>query len=83
MFDKCGAAVTVEDHNIIGGLGSAIAEAAVVHCPTPTEFVGLKDIFPSSGPADELLDYYGMSEEDIIYAVKSVIKRKSKSTLIY
>ncbi len=76
LLSRCGAAVTVEDHNIIGGLGSAIAETAASYCPTPVERVGLLDIFPSSGEAEALTDYYGMSVENIKAAVRKAVSRK-------
>lgn len=71
VLEECGCAVTVEDHNIIGGLGSAIAETAAQYCPVPIRFVGIHDCFAESGAADVLLDAYGMSVWDIIKAVRS------------
>ncbi|MDT8899962.1 transketolase family protein [Anaeroselena agilis] len=76
ILEKCGAAVTVEDHNIIGGLADAIAMVSTENCPVPVERVGLRDIFPGSGPAEEVLDYYGMSVNDIVNAVVKVMKKK-------
>lgn len=76
VLDDCKAAVTVEDHNVIGGLGSAIAEVAADHRPTPLVRLGLQDVFPESGPADVLADKYGMKVEDIINAVKKSIEKK-------
>ena len=76
ILSRCGAAVTVEDHNIIGGLGSQITDAAASLCPVPVEKIGLRDIFPSSGEAEALVDYYGMSVEDIKTAVRKVVARK-------
>ena len=73
---KCGAVVTVEEHNVIGGLGGAVAEVLAKNCPTPMEFVGMKDCFGESGQTNELIEKYGMRKEDIIRAVKKVIKRK-------
>jgi transketolase len=78
VLNECGAAVTAEDHNIIGGLGSAIMEAAAENNPTPIARIGLRDIFPSSGPPDDLLDKYGMSVDDIVQASVSTIERKNK-----
>lgn len=76
LLGRCGCAVTVEDHNIIGGLGSAVAETAAELCPVPMARVGLRDLFPSSGAAEELADYYGMAVSDIVSAVLGVIERK-------
>lgn len=73
---KCGAVVTVEEHNIIGGLGGAVAEVLAKKYPTPMEFIGMKDVFGESGPPEELIKKYGMGIEDIKKAVKKVIKRK-------
>ncbi|MDF2813938.1 MAG: 1-deoxy-D-xylulose-5-phosphate synthase [Paenibacillus sp.] len=76
ILEKCGAAVTVEDHNIIGGLADAIAKVSTENCPVPIERVGLQDIFPGSGPAEAVLDYYGMSVSDIVHAVERVLNKK-------
>lgn len=73
---KTGGAVTVEDHNIIGGLGSAIAETAADHTPVPVVRVGLQDIFPESGEAEALLDCYGMDVKSIVHAVHRAMARK-------
>jgi len=73
---KCGAVVTVEEHNIIAGLGGAVAEVLAKNCPTPMEFVGMKDCFGESGQTEELIKKYKMGKEDIKKAVKKVIKRK-------
>lgn len=80
ILEKCGAAVTAEDHNIIGGLGSAVMEAAAENCPVPIARIGLRDTFPGSGKPDELLDFYGMSVIDIVNAAKSIIARKEGKT---
>jgi transketolase len=76
ILQDCGAAVTVEDHNIIGGLGDAISKVSTEHCPVRIERVGLQDVFPSSGPAEEVADYYGMSVNHIADAVKKALQRK-------
>lgn len=76
VLKKCNAAVTAEDHNIIGGLGSAIMEAASENYPVPIARIGLRDKFPGSGLPDELLDYYEMSVEDIVKAAEETVKRK-------
>jgi transketolase len=74
---ETGAVVTIEEHNIMGGLGSAVAEALAQEAPVPMEFVGIKDTFCESGPYDALLDRYGLSVDDIVAAAKAVLGRKS------
>jgi transketolase len=71
------AVVTVEDHQVMGGLGGAIAEELAKTTPLPIEFIGLQDTFAESGKVDELLEKYGMGKDAIISAVKKVIARKS------
>ncbi|MBI2327429.1 transketolase family protein [Candidatus Curtissbacteria bacterium] len=71
------AVVTVEDHQITGGLGGAIAELLAKTKPTPIEFVGLKDTFAESGSPKDLIEKYGLGKESIKQAVKKVISRKN------
>ncbi len=73
---KAGAVVTVEEHQVHGGLGGAVAEVLAKHAPTPMEFIGMQDTFGESGPPAKLIEKYGMMPKDIIAAVKKVIKRK-------
>ncbi|EOC99543.1 transketolase family protein [Caldisalinibacter kiritimatiensis] len=73
---ETGAIVTAEEHNIIGGLGSAVAEVLAENQPVPMERVGVKDVFGQSGKGDELLEVYGLTAEKLVKAVKNVIKRK-------
>lgn len=73
---ETGAIVTVEEHQIAGGMGSAVAECLARHYPTPMEFVGVNDKFGQSGTPDELIEYYGMGESAIINACKKVLLRK-------
>lgn len=73
---QTGAVVTVEDHQIAGGLGGAIAEVLAQNNPTPMEFVGMRDVFGESGKPEELLKKYEMDEEAVIKAVQRVIARK-------
>lgn len=75
---KTNCVVTVEEHNVIGGLGDAIAQASVRHFPVPIEYVGTKDTFGESGPPIELLKKYGLDSPDIVVAAEKVMKRKSK-----
>lgn len=70
------AVVTVEEHQIIGGLGSAVAECLAKHHPVPMEFIGVHDQFGQSGTPDELLKHYKMTVEDIVKAVEKVRVRK-------
>lgn len=72
-----GAIVTAEEHSIIGGLGSAVAEVVVQNRPVPMEFIGIKDRFGQSGKPSELLTEYGMDPEHIVAAVEKVIGRKN------
>ncbi|MDX9870896.1 MAG: transketolase family protein [Clostridia bacterium] len=73
---ETGALVTAEEHNIIGGLGSAVAEALAEHSPAPLERVGVQDTFGESGKPQELLEKYGLTSTDIVKAVRKVISRK-------
>jgi transketolase len=73
VLKGCGTAVTVEDHNVIGGLGSAICETASEYCPIRVLRVGLQDVYPESGPAEEVLDAYGMAVEDIVNAARKAV----------
>ncbi|HRN96471.1 MAG TPA: transketolase C-terminal domain-containing protein [Candidatus Levybacteria bacterium] len=76
LVKKTGAAVTVEDHQVMGGLGGAIAETTAKHLPTPIEFVGLRDTFAESGTPEELIKKYKMDTPAIKKAVHTVIGRK-------
>src|SRR5687767_1916333 len=71
---KC--AVTAEEHNIIGGLGDAIAQCASKNFPVPIEYVGTKDTFGESGTPAQLLKKYGLDVPDIVAAAEKVMKRK-------
>ncbi|HQS24853.1 MAG: transketolase [Sphingobacteriia bacterium 24-36-13] len=71
---KC--AVTVEEHNIIGGLGDAIAQVAAKNCPIPIELIGTNDTFGESGKPTELLTKYGLDTPFIVAAVEKVMARK-------
>jgi transketolase len=67
------AIVTVEEHQIAGGMGSAVAELLSSTYPTKIKFIGVHDKFGQSGTPDELIEYYGMGEKDIIQAVKELM----------
>lgn len=71
---KC--AVTVEEHNVIGGLGDAIAQTATRHFPIPIEYIGTNDTFGESGTPKDLLKKYGLDTPNIVAAAEKVIKRK-------
>jgi transketolase len=70
------ALVTVEEHQVKGGLGGAIAEYLAENFPTAIEFVGVKDKFGQSGTPAELIEHYGMGEKDVEAAVRKVLTRK-------
>jgi len=72
---KC--VVTAEEHNIIGGLGDAIAQVAAKHFPVPIEYVGTKDTFGESGTPMQLLKKYGLDIPDIVAAAEKVVSRKN------
>lgn len=73
---ETGIIITAEEHNIIGGLGSAVCEVLSEKCPIPVIRVGVKDVFGESGKPDELLKAYGLTAEDIVKAVKKGISLK-------
>ncbi len=73
---KTGAVVTVEEHQVLGGLGGAVAEILAKNAPCPMEFIGMQDVFGESGPASELVEKYGMGILNIKTAVKKVLRRK-------
>ena len=74
---KTGAVVTVEEHQINGGLGGAVAEVLAENFPAPMERIGMPDTFGESGEPNQLLEKYGMSVKKIKEAVKGVVKRKA------
>ena len=76
LVERCGALVTAEDHNIIGGLGSAVAEHLVANTFAPLEMVGVPDRFGESGQADEMLDLMNISAPYIAKAARKAISRK-------
>lgn len=76
---RSGAVVTVEEHQVTGGLGGAVSEVLVKNYPLPLEMIGMPDSFGESGNPDELLKKYGMTAKDIVEAVKRVVKRRIES----
>lgn len=75
MAQKTGAVVTAEEHNIYGGLGSAVAEVLVETCPVPMARVGVEDKFGESGLPDELLEKYGLTAANIAAKAKAVVAK--------
>ncbi len=73
---ETGAVVTAEEHNIIGGLGSAVSEAVCAECPVPVLRVGVEDKFGKSGKVPELLSEYGLTKENIAAKAKAAIALK-------
>ncbi len=76
LAHETGAIVTVEEHQIAGGMGSAVSECLAKHYPAPIEFIGVKDKFGQSGTPEELIEHYEMGESHIREAVKRVVLRK-------
>jgi len=74
---KTRCAVTAEEHNIIGGMGDAVAQVAAKNFPVPIEYVGTRDTFGESGTPDQLLKKYGLDVPDIIAAAERTMARKS------
>lgn len=68
---KCKKVVTVEEHSVIGGLGSAVCDVLSEKCPTPVKKIGVNDCFGESGPANELLVKYGLDGEGIYKSIKA------------
>ena len=75
-ISKTGCAVTAEEHNVIGGMGDAVAQVAAKHCPVPIEYIGTQDTFGESGTPNQLLAKYGLDTPDIFAAAKKVLGRK-------
>lgn len=73
---KTGAVVTAEEHSIIGGLGSGVAEVLAENMPVPMERVGVRDSFGESGSPGELLEKYGITSHHIVSAVERAVTRK-------
>jgi transketolase len=73
---RAGAVVTVEEHQISGGMGSAVAEVLAKNHPVPIEFVGVQNRFGESGEPEELIEKFGMGVSDIKKAIKKVLGRK-------
>lgn len=74
--NETGVIVTAEEHSVIGGLGSAVAEAVTECCPVPVVKIGVNDVYGHSGPAVDLLKEFGLSSENIVNTVKKAINLK-------
>ncbi len=75
-ISKTGCAVTAEEHNVIGGMGDAVAQVAAKNCPVPIEYIGTQDTFGESGTPNQLLAKYGLDTPNIVAAAKKVLGRK-------
>ena len=73
---ETGAIVTVEEHNILGGLGAAVGEVVADQHPCPVKRVGIPDTFADTGPYDVLLDKFGLSVDNIVKAAKDAVTLK-------
>jgi len=73
--ERTGRVITVEEHTILGGLGGAVAETLSEHRPTRIDRIGLRDLYPESGPNDALLDMYGLSAARVAEQVAAILRR--------
>jgi transketolase len=73
---QCGAVVTVEEHQLHGGVGSAVSEVLSLNYPVPVEMVGVQNVFGQSGNPELLWEYYGLTVSSVVNAVKKAISRK-------
>jgi transketolase len=72
---ETGAIVTAEEHSVVGGLGSAVADVVTARCPVPVVKIGIDDVYGHSGPALELLKEFGLTAENIADKVKGLIRK--------
>ncbi|MBQ3241940.1 MAG: transketolase family protein [Oscillospiraceae bacterium] len=73
---ETGLIITAEEHNIVGGLGEAVCAAVCEECPVPVIRVGVEDVFGSSGPAEKMLEVYGLTAENIVNKAKAALEKK-------
>jgi transketolase len=73
---ETGAILTVEEHSVIGGLGSAVCETVSAEAPVPVLRMGINDMFGQSGKPDELMKHYGLTIDQIIHNVRILLKKK-------
>jgi transketolase len=78
--EKTGLVVTAEEHNIIGGLGGAVAETLGEHLPTPMKRVGVADVYSESAPNDALLEKYGLTAAHLARAARALIEKRSAAS---
>ncbi len=76
VLKTCGAAVTVEEHTVLGGLGGAVSECSARNYPVPVESIGVQDVFGESGDTEEVLGYYGLTVPRIADAARQAVARK-------
>lgn len=74
---ECGGIVTAEEHQIMGGMGSAVAQVVVKNAPVPMEFVGVTDTFGGSGNPQELMEAFGLTSRDVYHSVRKLLKRRA------
>ncbi len=74
--EETGAIVTAEEHNVLGGFGAAVSEVVVQECPVPVEMVGIRDLWCSVGPTEEMYEKFELTEPYIAEAARKVLKRK-------
>lgn len=77
--EETGAIITGEEHSIINGLGSAVAELLSDNCPVPLKRVGIEDRFGQTGDSPELMVHYGLTPEALVKAAKNILKKKKNS----
>ena len=73
---ETGAVLTAEEHSIIGGLGSAVAEVLSEDYPVFLKRIGVEDAFGQSGKPDELMELYGLTKENLVQAVQTLVAKK-------
>lgn len=75
---ETGAVLTIEEHTIYGGMGSAVAEVLVENSPVPMKIMGIKGVFGVSGEPDQLYEYFGLTEKHVVREAEALLKRKQK-----
>jgi transketolase len=75
---ETGAVVTAEEHQVMGGFGSAVAEVLCRHAPVPVRMVGIQDVFGQSGSPEELMESYGLTAQAVAGAVRDVLEMKKR-----
>jgi len=73
---ETGAVLTIEEHAVAGGMGSAVAEVLAEHCPVPMKFMGIRNRFGVSGDPQKLYEYFGLTTKDVIREAKELFQRK-------